>query len=121
VEKVQDLKLSSNARISATRQKTDLCETGTPAGNVPFLTPRRHFQIETGIGVNTCAAVSNCSDGNPSSDPATNTLQAERHLQSNFGKQVCSPTEFAAMQPVLKRIERDTRSQIVVKSISTVN
>ncbi len=54
-------------------------------------------------------------------DPATNTLQAERHLQANFGKQVCSPAEFAAMQPVLKRIERDTKSQIVVRSIAMAN
>ncbi|AME26010.1 MULTISPECIES: DUF3857 domain-containing transglutaminase family protein [Burkholderiaceae] len=49
-------------------------------------------------------------------DPATNLLQTERHLQANFGKQVCSPAEFAAMQPALKRIERDTKSQVVVKS-----
>ncbi|SAL20844.1 membrane protein [Caballeronia sordidicola] len=51
-------------------------------------------------------------------DPATSTLQAERHMQANFGKQVCSAAEFAAMQPVLKRIARDTRSQVVVKAVS---
>ncbi|MDB5783117.1 transglutaminase domain-containing protein, partial [Caballeronia mineralivorans] len=50
-------------------------------------------------------------------DPATNLLQAERHLKANFGKQVCSPADFAAMQPVLKRIERDTQAQIVVKAM----
>jgi transglutaminase-like putative cysteine protease len=50
-------------------------------------------------------------------DPVTNVLQAERHLRANFGKQVCSPAEFAAMQPALKRIERDTKSQIIVKAM----
>jgi hypothetical protein len=49
-------------------------------------------------------------------DPATNLLQAERHLKANFGKQVCTPADFAAMQPVLKRIERDTDAQIIVKA-----
>jgi transglutaminase-like putative cysteine protease len=49
-------------------------------------------------------------------DSTTNVLQAERHLRANFGKQVCSPAEFAVMQPALKRIERDTRSQIIVKA-----
>ena len=50
-------------------------------------------------------------------DPATNLLQAERHLTANFGKQVCSPADFAVMQPVLKRIERDAQAQMVVKAI----
>jgi len=38
--------------------------------------------------------------------------------QADFGKQVCSPAEFAAMRLVLKRIQHSTKSQIVVKSIS---
>lgn len=50
-------------------------------------------------------------------DPATNLLQAERHLKANFGKQVCTPADFAAMQPVLKRIERDTDAQIIIKAM----
>jgi transglutaminase-like putative cysteine protease len=50
-------------------------------------------------------------------DPATNVLQAERHLKAEFGKQVCSPADFAVMQPALKQIERDTKSQIIVKAI----
>jgi transglutaminase-like putative cysteine protease len=50
-------------------------------------------------------------------DPATNLFQAERHLKANFGKQVCTPADFAAMQPVLKRIERDTDAQIIVKAM----
>jgi transglutaminase-like putative cysteine protease len=50
-------------------------------------------------------------------DPVTNVLQAERHLRANFGKQVCLPADFAAMQPALKRIERDTKSQIIVKAM----
>ncbi len=49
-------------------------------------------------------------------DPATNVLQVERHLDSTFGKQVCSPAEFVVMHPALKRIERDTKSQIIVKA-----
>jgi hypothetical protein len=49
-------------------------------------------------------------------DPATNMLQVERHLDATFGKQVCSPAEFAVMRPALKRIERDTKSQIIVKA-----
>jgi hypothetical protein len=44
-------------------------------------------------------------------------LQAERHLKAEFGKQVCSPADFAVMQPALKQIERDTKSQIIVKAI----
>jgi transglutaminase-like putative cysteine protease len=48
-------------------------------------------------------------------DPAANGLQIERHWRANFGKQVCSPAEFTAMQTALKRIERDTKAQIVVK------
>ncbi|CAN7481577.1 DUF3857 and transglutaminase domain-containing protein [Caballeronia sp. LjRoot34] len=50
-------------------------------------------------------------------DPATNLFQAERHLKANFGKQVCTPADFAAMQPVLKRIERDTDAQVIVKAM----
>ena len=50
-------------------------------------------------------------------DPATNLFQAERHLKANFGKQVCTPEDFATMQPVLKRIERDTDAQIIVKAM----
>src|ERR1700712_909441 len=38
--------------------------------------------------------------------------------QANFGKQVGSPAEFAAMQPVLQRVQHSTKSQIAVKSIS---
>jgi transglutaminase-like putative cysteine protease len=50
-------------------------------------------------------------------DPATNVLQAARHLEMTFGRQVCSPADFAVMQPALKRIERDTKSQIIVKAM----
>jgi len=50
-------------------------------------------------------------------DPATNLFQAERHLKANFGKQVCTPADFIAMQPVLKRIERDTDAQVIVKAM----
>jgi transglutaminase-like putative cysteine protease len=49
-------------------------------------------------------------------DPATNVLQSERHLKADFGKQVCSPADFAVMQPALKRVERDAKSQIIVKA-----
>ncbi|MFT4505313.1 DUF3857 domain-containing transglutaminase family protein [Caballeronia sp. 15711] len=50
-------------------------------------------------------------------DPATNLFQAERHLKTNFGKQVCTPEDFADMQPVLKRIERDADAQIIIKAM----
>ena len=50
-------------------------------------------------------------------DPATNLFQAERHFKANFGKQVCTPADFTAMQPVLKRIERDADAQIIVKAM----
>ncbi len=49
-------------------------------------------------------------------DPARNLIKAERHLKANFGKQVCTPADFTAMQLVLKRIERDTDAQIIVKA-----
>lgn len=52
-------------------------------------------------------------------DFATRTVQITRHLEAQFGKQVCSSAEFAAMRPVLQRIERDALSQIVVRGEST--
>ncbi|WP_350357447.1 DUF3857 and transglutaminase domain-containing protein [Paraburkholderia fungorum] len=49
-------------------------------------------------------------------DPTTNVLQVTRHLRTAFGRQVCSPADFAATRPTLERIERDAQSQIVVKA-----
>ncbi|WP_250510069.1 DUF3857 and transglutaminase domain-containing protein [Caballeronia sp. GACF4] len=49
-------------------------------------------------------------------DAATNTIQISRTFTANFGKQVCTPEDFQAAQPVLKKIERDTQGQIIVKA-----
>lgn len=49
-------------------------------------------------------------------DPSTNVLQVTRHLRTAFGRQVCSPADFATARPTLERIERDAQSQIVVKA-----
>jgi transglutaminase-like putative cysteine protease len=47
-------------------------------------------------------------------DPATHIVQITRRLQARFGKQVCSPDEFAAMRPALERMERDALAQVIV-------
>jgi transglutaminase-like putative cysteine protease len=47
-------------------------------------------------------------------DPATNVIQISRTLDAHFGKQVCSPDEFQAALPALRKIERDTQEQIIV-------
>ncbi|MDR5739451.1 DUF3857 and transglutaminase domain-containing protein [Caballeronia sp. LZ016] len=49
-------------------------------------------------------------------DPSSNTIQVSRRLEARFGKQVCSPDDFQAALPVLKKIERDTQAQIIVKA-----
>jgi transglutaminase-like putative cysteine protease len=48
-------------------------------------------------------------------DPATRTLQVNRHLRAAFGHQMCSADEFAAMKDDLVRIERDLDAELVVK------
>jgi transglutaminase-like putative cysteine protease len=48
-------------------------------------------------------------------DPTTNVIQIARTLDAHFGKQVCSPDDFQAALPALKKIERDTQEQIIVK------
>ena len=47
-------------------------------------------------------------------DPVSRAIQVSRTLQADFGKQVCSPNEFAAMRETLVRIERDAAAQIVL-------
>ncbi|WP_248322401.1 DUF3857 and transglutaminase domain-containing protein [Caballeronia sp. Sq4a] len=48
-------------------------------------------------------------------DPASNVIQVSRTLDARFGKQVCSPDDFEASLPALRKIERDTQAQIIVK------
>lgn len=48
-------------------------------------------------------------------DSSTRIVQISRHLQADFGKQVCSPADFAALSASLQRIERDAFAQIIVR------
>ena len=49
-------------------------------------------------------------------DPDTNVIQVTRRLHADFGKQVCTPAEFDASLVLLKKIERDTQAQIILKA-----
>ncbi|WP_061137235.1 DUF3857 domain-containing transglutaminase family protein [Caballeronia fortuita] len=49
-------------------------------------------------------------------DASSNVLQISRTLDARFGKQVCTPDDFRAALPALKKIERDTQAQIIVKA-----
>ncbi|SAK65911.1 membrane protein [Caballeronia hypogeia] len=49
-------------------------------------------------------------------DPATNVIQITRTLDARFGRQVCSPGDYQAALPALRKIERDTQAQIIVKA-----
>ena len=49
-------------------------------------------------------------------DPDTNVIQVTRRLHADFGKQVCTPAEFDAALALLKKIERDTQAQIILKA-----
>lgn len=51
-------------------------------------------------------------------DPTTHIVQITRRLQAQFGKQVCSPDEFAAMHTALERVERDALAQIIVAPLA---
>ncbi|MGF6371875.1 transglutaminase-like putative cysteine protease [Paraburkholderia sp. RAU6.4a] len=51
-------------------------------------------------------------------DPATRTLQVNRHLRAAFGHQMCTPNEFAAIRDDLVRIERDLDGEVVVRAAS---
>ncbi|WP_429294906.1 DUF3857 domain-containing transglutaminase family protein [Paraburkholderia sp. CI3] len=51
-------------------------------------------------------------------DPATRTLQVNRHLRAAFGHQMCTPNEFAAIRDDLVRIERDLDAEVVVRAAS---
>jgi transglutaminase-like putative cysteine protease len=48
-------------------------------------------------------------------DPAARVLQVKRHLRAEFGHQMCSADEFAAMKDDLVRIERDLDATLVVR------
>jgi transglutaminase-like putative cysteine protease len=49
-------------------------------------------------------------------DPGTNVVQMTRRLRADFGKQVCTPADFDAEVAALKKMERDTQAQIIVKA-----
>lgn len=49
-------------------------------------------------------------------DPASRTVQIERHLAAHFGHQMCTAEEFAQWREALVRIQRDTHAQIVVRA-----
>ncbi|WP_434660359.1 DUF3857 and transglutaminase domain-containing protein [Paraburkholderia sp. A3BS-1L] len=49
-------------------------------------------------------------------DPASRTVQISRRLAAHFGRQMCSPDQFAQMHDALVRMQRDTRAQIVVRA-----
>jgi hypothetical protein len=49
-------------------------------------------------------------------DPSTNAIQITRTLDARFGKQVCAPADYTASLPALRKIERDTQAQIIVKA-----
>lgn len=49
-------------------------------------------------------------------DPSSNVIQVSRTLNARFGKQMCSTDDFKLALPSLKKIERDTQAQIIVKA-----
>jgi transglutaminase-like putative cysteine protease len=49
-------------------------------------------------------------------DPASRTVQISRRLAAHFGRQMCSPDQFAQMRDALVRMQRDTHAQIVVRA-----
>ena len=49
-------------------------------------------------------------------DPASRTVQVSRRLSAHFGRQMCSPEQFAQLRDVLVRMQRDTHAQIVVRA-----
>ena len=54
-------------------------------------------------------------------DPASRTLQVSRYLHAQFGTQMCSPQQFAALLPDLTRVERDVLGQVVVRGNADVS
>ncbi|KVT90350.1 hypothetical protein WK59_05770 [Burkholderia ubonensis] len=49
-------------------------------------------------------------------DAGARVVQITRRLRAHFGRQVCTPDDYAAMRASLERIERDTQAQIVVRA-----
>ncbi|AYZ63669.1 DUF3857 domain-containing protein [Burkholderia multivorans] len=49
-------------------------------------------------------------------DANARVVQITRRLRADFGRQVCTPDDYAAMRASLERIERDTQAQIVVRA-----
>jgi transglutaminase-like putative cysteine protease len=51
-------------------------------------------------------------------DPQTNVIQVTRSLDAHFGKQVCTPDDYRESLSALKKIERDSQAQIIVKPLA---
>ncbi|WP_088508546.1 DUF3857 domain-containing transglutaminase family protein [Burkholderia ubonensis] len=49
-------------------------------------------------------------------DASARVVQITRRLRAHFGRQVCTPDDYAAMRASLEQIERDTQAQIVVRA-----
>lgn len=49
-------------------------------------------------------------------DPVSRVVQISRRLRADFATQVCTPQRFDAMLDTLRRIERDTSAQIMVRA-----
>jgi transglutaminase-like putative cysteine protease len=49
-------------------------------------------------------------------DPGSRTVQITRRLSAHFGRQMCTPEDFAQMRDALVRMQRDTHAQIVVRA-----
>ncbi|WP_043285550.1 DUF3857 domain-containing transglutaminase family protein [Paraburkholderia oxyphila] len=50
-------------------------------------------------------------------DPASRTVQITRRLSAQFGRQMCTPEQYAHMRDALVRMQRDTHAQIVVRAM----
>jgi transglutaminase-like putative cysteine protease len=49
-------------------------------------------------------------------DRETRTVDVTRHLAAHFGRQMCTPEDFAQMREALLRMQRDAHAQIVVRA-----
>ncbi len=49
-------------------------------------------------------------------DRASRTVEVTRRLSAHFGRQMCTPEDFAQMRDALLRMQRDAHAQIVVRA-----
>jgi hypothetical protein len=49
-------------------------------------------------------------------DRDTRTVEVTRKLSAHFGRQMCTPEDFAQMHEALLRMQRDAHAQIVVRA-----